>query len=324
MKKGLLCLIFALVSVAMSGDLLAQDKYPERPITAIICNSGGSMADLVARATEDLFPKYVGQPLVVVNKPGNGGLTGGAVLATSKPDGYTIGFFSSTSAVPEIVAKLRGPAAYTSRDVMPVANVSGWLVVLACNRNAPYKTFNEFVEYAKKNPGKVTLGTSGVGNFYWMLAMAMGKDKGIELIDVPFNSEPDYRTAVLGNHVDIAVLTYGGPSRELLLSKELRALVVFEKNRFNELPDIPTIKEVDADFKHGTSFMGFFVPKGTPQGIIAKLSDATKKITEDPKFKEKMRNLYMPIMYMDTQAFQVEVKRMGENSMTFLREKGLL
>ncbi len=323
MKKSLICLILGLMFVTVSGDLLAQDKYPERPITVIIPYPPGSMQDLVTRAMEDLFPKYVGQPLVVLNKPGSGGLIGGAALATSKPDGYTIGTFSSTQAVPEIVGKLR-PASYTSGDVMPVANLSGWLVVLGCNSDAPYKSFNEFIEYAKKNAGKVTFGHSGVGNFYWMLGMAVAKDKGIELKDVPFSGESEYRTALLGNHIDIACMTYGGPSRELMKSKQFRALVTFEKNRIDELPDVPTIKEVDTDFKHGTSFIGIFAPKGTPQGIIAKLSDATKKITEDPKFKERMGNIYMPIMYMDTQAFQVEVKRMGENSMTFLREKGLL
>jgi tripartite-type tricarboxylate transporter receptor subunit TctC len=323
MKKSLLWLIFVVMFVPISSDILAQEKYPDRPITAIIPYPPGSMQDLVTRAMGDLFPKYIGQPLVVSNKPGSGGLIGGAALATSKPDGYTIGTFSSTQAVPEIVAKLR-KASYTSQDVLPVANLSGWLVVLGCNSDAPYKSFNEFVDFAKKNPGKMKFGHSGVGNFYWMLGMAMAKEAGIELKDVPFSGESEYRTALLGNHIDIACLTYGGPSRELIQSKKFRALVTFEKKRIDELPDVPTIKEVAAEFRHGTSFIGVFVPKGTPQQAIDKLSETTRKITEDSEFKEKMKNIYMPIMYMDAVAFRAEVKRMGENSMSFLREKGLL
>ena len=323
MKKSLLWLILALMLVPVSGDIFAQDKYPARPITVIIPVAAGSMQDLVTRAMADLFPKYAGQPLVIVNKPGSGGLIGGASLATSKPDGYTLATFSSTSAVPEIVSKLR-PASYTSKDVMPIANLSGWLVVLVCNNDALYKSFNEFVAYAKKNPGKMTFGHSGVGNFYWMLGMAMAKDTGIEIKDVPFSGEAEYRTALLGNHIDVAALTYGGPSRELLQTKKFRALCTFEKNRIDELPDVPTIKEVVTEFKHGTSFIGLFAPKGTPEGVIARLSEITKKIVEDPQFKENMKRIYMPIMYMDTKAFAAEVKRMGENSMTFLRENNLL
>lgn len=323
MKKSLLWLILAIMLVPVNGDIFAQDKYPERPISIIIPYPAGSMQDLVTRAMGDVFPKYAGQPLVVVNKPGSGGLIGGAALATSKPDGYTLGTFSSTQAVPEIVKKLR-PASYSADDVIPVANLSGWLVVLACNNDAPYKNFSEFLAQAKKNPGKMTFGHSGVGNFYWMLGMAMAKEAGIELKDVPFSGEAETRPALLGNHIDVAALTYGGPSRELIKSKKFRALCAFEQKRIDELPDVPTIREVVAEFKHGTSFIGVFTPKGTPQGIVAKLSETIKKITDDAQFKEKMKNIYMPIMYRDSQAFKVEVKRMGENSITFLKEKGLL
>jgi tripartite-type tricarboxylate transporter receptor subunit TctC len=323
MKKISLCLILALMFVVHQGEILAQDKYPERPITAIIPYPPGSMLDLCTRAMGDLFPKYIGQALVPLNKPGSGGFIGGAAVATSKPDGYTVGIFANTQAVPELLAKFR-PASYSSKDVMPVANWSGWLVVLACNSDAPYKTFNEFIEYAKKNPGKVKFGHPGVGNRYWMLGMAMAKETGIELKDVPFSGESEYRTALLGNHIDIALLTYGGASRENIQSKTLRALCVFESKRIDELPDVPTIKEVGYEYIYGTLFIGTFVPKGTPEGVIAKLNEATKKVVEDPQFKEKMKNLYMPIMYMDTKTFQTDIERDKDIAVKFLKEKGLL
>lgn len=322
MRKSLLWLILALMLVPVNGDIFAQDKYPERPVTLIIPYPPGSMNDLVMRAMADLFPKYAGQPLVILNKPGSGGLIGGAAVASSKPDGYTLGSFSSTQAMPEVVRKFR-PASYSSKDVMPVANLSGWLLVLASNYDAPYKSFNEFVEYAKNNPGKLKFGHPGAGNFNWMLGTAMAKDAGIELKDVPFSGEAEYRPALLGNHIDVGVFTYGGPSRELIKSKKFRALCAFEQKRIDELSDVPTIKEAVSEFKHGTSFIGLFAPKGTPKQIIAKLSETIRKVSQDSQFKEKMNNIYMPIMYKDTDAFEAEVKRMGANSITFLEGRGL-
>lgn len=323
MKKNLLWLIFALMLVPIGSNILAQDKYPERPITAIIPYPAGSMLDLSTRAMGDLFPKYTGQSLIAVNKPGSGGFIGGAALATSKPDGYTIGIFANTQAVPETLVKFR-PASYSSKDVMPVANWSGWLVVLATRSDAPYKTFNEFIEYAKKNPGKVTFGHPGVGNRYWMLGMALAKEAGIEIKDVPFDGEAEYRAALQGNHIDIALLTYGGASRDLIKDKVFRALCVVENNRIDEIPDVPTIKEVGYDSIYGCFFIGTFLPKGTPGGVIAKLSEVTRKIVEDPQFKAKMKTINMPIWYMDTKTFQANIERDDVIIRKFFKEKGLL
>ena len=145
---------------------------------------------------------------------------------------------------------------------MPVANWSGWLVVLASRSDAPYKTFKEFIEYAKKNPGKVTFGHPGVGNRYWMLGMAMAKETGIEIKDVPFSGEAEYRAALHGGHIDIALLTYGGASRDLIKDKVFRALCAFENNRLDELPDVPTIKEVGYEYIYGSFFIGTFRAEG--------------------------------------------------------------
>lgn len=323
MKRGMLWFGLALLWVAIGGEVLAQENYPQRPITGIVNFPQASMSELCARAMSDMFPKYVGQPLIVVCKPGSAGLIAGAALANSKPDGYTVGILTNVAASPDFLAKMR-PASYSSKDIMPVANMSGFLITLCCNSDAPYKTYDEFIQYAKKNPGKIKFGSNGPGTPYWMLGQALAKENGLEFKDVPFSGEPEFRTALLGNHIDLALLTYGGVSREEIRAKSLRALCTYEYNRLEELPDVPTLKELGIHFAYTPLFIGIFVPRGTPQGIIDKLSEGMRKMSVDPQFKEKMNNLYMPIKYMDTKTFKEEVKKDAESSINFMREKGLL
>lgn len=323
MKKSLFWVFFVFVFFTINGNILAQDKYPERPVTMIIGYPGGSVIDLVARAMEDVFRKYTGKPLVIQNKPGSGGLVGGAEVANAKPDGYTIGFFAVTQSCPECLGKLK-PATYSQNDVIPLVGITAQYAVFACNANAPYKSFKEFIAYAKKNPGTLKFGHTGVGNRYWMLGMAMAKEAGIDVIDIPYNGSGELVTALLGNHIDVAILVYGGLAHELLQSNKLRPLCAFEHNRIGDLPDVPTIREVVSEFKHGTSFVGVYVPKGTPQGVTVRLTEVMKQITEDSQFKERMKKLVMPIIYQDTKTFQAEMKLMKERTIDMLNEKGLI
>lgn len=301
----------------------AQEKYPERPVQAILPYSPGGPGDLTPRLLSDFMTKQLGQPVVPLNKPGSGGFIAGGYVAAAKPDGYTIGMFANTQAAPEVLAKFR-PASYSSKDLVPAVNFSGWLVTLTVRADSPFKSFKEFVEYAKSNPGKLRFGHPGVGNRYWIAGMALADELGIKMKEIPFNSEGEYLTALLGGHIDVSVMTYGGSAREHILAKTLRVLCVFEEKRIEELPDVPTVKELGHQSTYGDLFIGIFAPKGTSPGIISRLADATTKVIENPEFVQGMKRLNMPIKYMNTKDFESFISKDSALVTKFLKEKGYI
>jgi tripartite-type tricarboxylate transporter receptor subunit TctC len=323
MCKRVLPILMATILLFSNGYVWAQDKYPERAIEVIIPYSPGSALDLSTRVMVESMQKILGQPVIPFNKPGAGGYLGGMTLAKSKPDGYTIGVFANTQALPEVLAKLR-PASYSSKDLQPVANWSGWTVILVVNSDAPYKTLSELIEYGKKNPGELRFGHPGVGNSYWQVGLALAKETGVKLKEIPYNSEGEYLSALLGKHVDLGVMTYGASTREHIQAKTLRVLCTFEQKRIEELPDVPTIKELGFRYDFGDFIIGTFLPKGTPKNIVAKLSETTKRATESTEFKEKMKSMNMPIWYLDTADFENLLGRNMVIRSNFLKEKGLL
>jgi tripartite-type tricarboxylate transporter receptor subunit TctC len=323
MYKRVLPVFTAAFLLLSTGYVLAQDKYPERAIEVIIPQSPGSALDLSARVLVDSMQKILGQPVIPFNKPGAGGYLGGMTLAKSKPDGYTIGIFNNTMAVPEVLAKLR-PASYSSKDLQPVANWSGWTVILVVNSDAPYKTLSEFIAYGKKNPEQLRFGHVGVGNSYWQVGLALAKETGLKFKEIPYNGEGESLPALLGKHIDLAVMTYGASTREHIQAKTLRVLCTFEQKRIEELPDVPTIKELGFRYDFGDFIIGTFLPKGTPRNIVAKLSETTKKVTESADFREKMKGMNMPIWYLNTTDFESLLGRNTVIRSNFLKEKGLL
>lgn len=256
-------------------------------IQAVIPYSPGGSTDLAARVLADAMAKILGQPLIPFNKPGAGGYIGGFFLVNSKPDGYTVGILANTQALPEVSAKLR-PASYSSKDLQPVANSSGNRAVLAVSSESPCKTFQGFVDFGRKSPSPLRFGHPGVGNTYWQNGLMIAKGMGIKLKELPYNSEGECLPALLGGHIDFSVLTYGGSAREHLRAKTSRALCTFEKKRFEEFSDVPTIGELGFHYEFSDSIIGAFLPKATPRSIVVKLSETIKKVTEDSEVKGKI------------------------------------
>ena len=316
-------LVLAALLFFAGGAVWGQDKYPERGIEVVIPIAPGGTQDLATRLLADIIPKYLGQPLIPINKPGAGGFLGGMAVAKAKPDGYTIGVFNNTQAIPEVLAKIR-PASYSSKDFQPIANFSGWYVILCVKGDAPYKTFQEFVEYARKHPNELRFGHPGVGNSYWQLGLSLAKETGIKLKDIPFNGEAEYLTALLGNHIEVCVMTYGGSTRQHIQAKILRVLCTFEKNKLEELPDVPTIKSLGFNYDFGDYIIGALAPKATPKNIVVKLDEAIRKVTEDAEFKEKMKALNLPNWYLGTKDFENLVAKNIVIRTNFLKEKGFL
>jgi len=322
-KKIFNILIVILACSLFSRYISAQVKYPERPIQVVVPYSGGSMTEVAVRLLGDSLVKYLGQPFVVINKPGAAGAIGGNEMFKSKPDGYTIAMLAQHQSAPEFYLNPER-FLYKSKDIQAVCQWSGYQYVLCVKGDAPWKTLNEFIENAKNKPHTLRWSHNGKGGGGWTYGAVFVQQSGIKLLDVPFGGDGEQLIALLGNHVDMSILTYTAANRDQLKAKKIRGLGVPLKKRYDSLPDIPTMEELG--FRpHGIElYLGIFVPKGTPREAIDKISSSVRKVTEEPEFKEKMERIGYPVWYKDTKDFEENVQNVGKKSWELFHNFGLL
>ena len=275
--KGFGNLIFSLLislflmSIHPSLSGAAEKNYPDRPIKMIIPGGAGGSSDLASRMLADRMAEFLGQPLISEYKPGASGSLGAAFVAKAKPDGYTVvvGGPYNLVAMP-IVRKLTyKPDDFTHAGIF--GKVPFWLPVKADSR---WKTLKEFIEEGKKSPGKLTVASYGRLSTAHFLIELLNKHAGVALKHIPYASISEAFTALLGGHVDAAMVAGTGG---LLESGSVRILAVAEGQRLEDLPDIPTFME----FGYPIVFRGWYslsFPKGTPEEIVEKFSKAIEKV----------------------------------------------
>jgi tripartite-type tricarboxylate transporter receptor subunit TctC len=323
MKKMLIPALVLLLVCFDVASVRAESKYPEKPIEAIVGYNAGSTHDAAARVMAAFLSKTLGQPVIVMNKWGGQGSVAGNYLVKSKPDGYTLGFFNAVQIVPEMLlnAKL---FSYTSKDIMAVAQWSATGSAVFVKYQAPYRSAAELIEYCQKNPNKLRWGHTGVGNRYWLAGALFKQMSGIKTLEVPFQGDGELTTALLGNHIEVATMTLGGITMAQLEAKNLRALFVTDAKRSPLVPDVPSSNEVGYPLLSADAYLGTFVPPKTPENIVAKLNDAIKAVTDDPQFKEKMRQIYWPVDYRGPKEFTDLALKDGRERHEFLKKFGQL
>lgn len=291
---------FALTMLA-AGTAWAQ--YPERPITMIVPFPPGGVTDTVARPIADALGKELGQTVVVENKAGAGGAIGAGQAARAKPDGYTIMLMlSSISILPEADKILGRKAAYEISDFKPIARITADPTVLVVPAGSPWKTVDEFIADARKAPGDLDYGSSGIyGSMHVPMSM-LAKNAGVDITHIPYTGAGPAVAALLGGQVD-AIST--GPSSVLqhIKAGTVRALAHWGDKPLDALPDVPSLKQAGYDVKF-VQWSGIFVPKDVPQDVITRLRDAARKVTADPEVQAKVQAAGSPIEYLDADAFQ--------------------
>lgn len=308
MRKNMLTIMtLVLVTCLWSGYALAQAKYPTKPIEAICGYAPGGSGDIIARLMADFLSKYFGQPVVVINKVGGAGSVAGNALISAKADGYTIGMFASPQATPECMLNPER-FTYTSKDIQPVAQWSGFIPTLAVRYDAPWKTAAELVDYAKKNPDTLRWGHPGRGNFWCILGHLFNRYAGIKMMDVPFDADAQVVTALVGNHIELGMITAGTTAIPQIEAKKIRLLFMATSKRFPLMPDVPTVQEAGYPIEAPDAYLGTMVKAGTPKEIVAQLAEALKKGTEDPQFQAGMKKIWFPVTYRGTDEFDSYVK----------------
>jgi len=307
MRRAILGLAMALGAVA---PVLGQ-QFPAKEVSIIIPYAPGGATDLVFRALANSSQKYLGKAVVVVNRAGGGGAVGFTEAAQAKPDGYTL----ASVITPVTILPHQVKTAFTYQSFEPITNVVLDPAMLQVRSDAPWKTLQEFLDYAGKNPGMITVGNSGAGGGVHLIALAFEKAAGVRFNHIPFAGGGPSVTALLGGHVDALA---SGPSVVLpqIKAGKLRALAGWGDKRVAALPDVPTFKELgypDAEFY---IWAGLFAPKGTPEPVLAKLRDAARAGVADPEFKSAMDKIETPIAFKQGAEFQkffeTDARRLAE------------
>ena len=267
------------------GTETQKSGYPQKPITLVVPYAAGGGTDTGNRILAKYAEKHLGQPIVIQNVEGGGGEIGFSQMLRSKPDGYTIG----AATLGHITLTVMRTASYDIvKDVQPVSLIVSDPTTLVIRADdSRFSSIEDIVKYAKENPNKFTVGTSGAGSSDHFSLLALSKAAGVQMKPVHFGGASEAKAAFLGGHVDAFLPSYG-EAKQLLTDKKIKMIAVATDERFEEIKDVPTFKEKGLNVLN-SSIRGLAAPKGTPKEVLEKLADSFKKATEDPGFKEEMQ-----------------------------------
>ena len=289
MRRHLLKLALAAMLAVGAGAASAQD-YPNKPVTLIIPWVAGGPTDIVLRAFAEAAQKHLGQPIIVENKAGGGGSVGPAQMAaTAKADGYVI------SQMPDAVyrTQITQKTTYDSQtDFTYIIALTGYAYGVVVPAASPFKTWQDLVDYAKANPGKVNYGSPGAGSTPHMGMERIQKQLGIKLVHVPFKGAAEVNVAAAGGHIMVGAT--GTSAKPLADAGKVRFLNIWTPERLKMMPDTPTLLQLGLPFSVEGP-IGMAGPKGLDPKIVKVLHDAFKKSLDDPKVQDVMAKLeYVP------------------------------
>lgn len=270
--------------------------YPERPIDLIVSYGPGGGTDLVARMMAPFLQKYLGNDarIVVLNKPGAGGAIGFTEIARAKPDGYTIGFINTPNM---LTIPIERQTAFTWRSFDLLGNLIDDPGSFAVLNDSPLKTLADLADYARKNPGRATVGTTGTGSDDHLAMLRFQRASSTKLNHVPYKGAGEVRGALASGEIMIGAINVGEALQYQKGGTPLRFLGQMSKARSSALPDVPTFKEQGFDFELA-SLRGLAAPRGLPEEVRAKLVKAVKQTYDDPEFQAKARDLFAPLRYL--------------------------
>jgi tripartite-type tricarboxylate transporter receptor subunit TctC len=277
---GIICLL----SFAGGAAPVSAADYPNRPVRWLIGFSAGGPVDVVARIMSQWLSEHFGQQFVVENRTGSGGNIAAASAINSPPDGYTLLFVAPNNA---ISASLYKHLSYDFiRDTVPVASIMQLTNLLVVSNAMPVKTVQEFIDYCKANPGKVSYASSGNGTSVHMSAELFKAMTGINMVHVPYRGSAIAFPDIISNKVQL-IFDNLPSALEQSRSGTVRALGVTSPQRWPGVPDVPAIAETVPGFE-SVGFYGISAPKGTPPEIVETLNKAVGEALKDPKVVERL------------------------------------
>ncbi len=288
--------ILAAGIASLTAPALAQQAWPAgRPIEIIVGFAPGGGTDVMVRAlAQALSPELPGANFVVVNRPGAGGETAYVALQGARPDGYTLGTINTPGFLSLSVQRR---VRYDRAQIRLIARLVDDPSAFVVHRDSPYRTLKDLVEAAKRRPGTISVGSSGIGTDDHLGLTLFEEASGTEFIHAPFAGAGPVRNAVLGKQIDVAGLNLGEIGMLGQENPMLRALAGMGARRWELMPDVPTFREEGFDVVM-TSERGLGAPRGIPDEIAKRLEDAIAKVIATPEWAEKVRQLELAMDFL--------------------------
>lgn len=282
----------------------AQAKFPSRPVKLVISQAPGGSSDGIARLWADTASKVLGGPVVVENKPGAGGLIAAQQVLSQPADGYTL-FFAGVSQM-VLNRYVYQPLPYDpEKDFVGIGMLTTVPFVLATSANSGIKSFDQLLERARKQPGKINFGSAGKGNSTHLVVELLQKQVGIEMTHIPYRGEADGLTALLGGQIDVMAFVLGTALPHVTAGK-LVPLMVLAPERVSEMANVPTAADLGIQGFEYMGWTGLVAKAGTPPAIVEQLHRTLSAFHADPAVLARLRSLYaLPMSGSASQLLEV-------------------
>ena len=305
-------------AIAILSTIAQAQQFPTRPVTLIVPWPAGGSTDIALRALASATEKHLGQSIVIENRGGAAGTLGPSNMAGSaKPDGYTVAQLPiSVFRIPYIQKASFDPA----KDFTYIIHLTGYTFGVVVRADSPFKSFNDMIDHARANPGKVNYGTPGAGSSLHITMEQIAKQKGIKWTQVPFKGGADNMNATLGGHIDATADSTGWA--ELVNSGKFRLLVTWGAERTKNWPDVPTLKESGINMVSNSPF-GIGGPKGMDPAVVKVLHDAFKKGMEEQSYRDTIAKLDMEPYYLGTADYHAYAMQQITEQKQLIEDLGL-
>jgi tripartite-type tricarboxylate transporter receptor subunit TctC len=304
MKSAFHQLLIAAALACLSPWLMAQ-PFPSGPVSVVVPLAPGDAADTSARLMGDELSRLLNTPVVVVNRPGAGGAIAANSVAQAKKDGQTLLFAQNSALTFRPALDPQSTSYDTLRDLVPLGRTSRTPTVLVVRADAPYKTFAEFIDYARKNPGKVNIGHPGVGSVGDFCVRLINALAGTDLVGVPHTGAAPAIAALLGGHIQGVALALGA------LSPQIRAGTfrgIATSDRAPEFADIRTLREMGYPEDLFGVWFSFLAPAGIPESARKQLADAIELAAKSPAVATRLATLGIVQSYAGPEPMAAEIR----------------
>ncbi len=285
----------ALAATLPAAGPARADTFPSRAITLVVPWPAGGSTDRHLRALAEIASKHLGQPIIINNQPGGGGTNGpGNLGLQGRPDGYTIAQYPMGMLR---IPHMQKTAWHPINDFSFILGVTGYSFGFVVRADSPYKTFKDYIEAARKAPGKIDFGSTGTGTSPHLLIEEVSDAAGVQLNHIPFKGNADQMQALLGGHVMAASDATGWD--KFVDAGQMRLLVSFGDQRMKRYPNVPTAKELGYNVVANSPY-GLVGPKGMDPAVVKTLHDAFRKAMDDPQHLAVLDQLNQPVWYKNS------------------------
>lgn len=302
-SRAMFCAVFA----ATGSQALAQ-SYPSKPVRLIAEFGAGSGGDLLLRAVQPGIAESLGQPLIIENRPGAGGIVAAEQVARAAPDGYVIGGLTPNGLISRRFLAKGGSSIDVLKDLTPLTAVGETVTLVLASQSSPVKTMKELIDYGKTYPGKLSYGTSGFGTVHHLSQEQVRMITGADLVHVPYKTGADAVTALVSDQIPVSYAILGsiGPH---LRSGKVFPLARVGTRRYEALPNVPALSELAPGFEAPPSWTGLFGPANLPSDVLRRIGNDSAKALHQPAIKAKMAEAGFEVIGNTPEEFVVLIRR---------------